>query len=259
MHTLKCSRWTMLPTARASRSYWLSFSGAFMTLVYSPDALREIGVIGGDGFRHRPAQQGQFFSAGRRRYRDFWRGVERKTRVGADVALLVQALKAKAPLGLLPGEHGFARDERRRIAGRRDKLDLGHEHTGGMLLAEQDRVLNNLVHERRAEGAGETTPFRAHEVDIRRAVDLCPTEKEHVNASLAREVEQLTRALRKRVPLAFVKHGYPQRRVFLLMKQRARCWNRRGRADGDVLCAADQAGDDAGEELFAGVQTYSSQ
>src|SRR5712671_3692822 len=30
MTQLKCSRWTMLPTSSLVRSYWLSFSGAFM-------------------------------------------------------------------------------------------------------------------------------------------------------------------------------------------------------------------------------------
>src|SRR5712671_7381765 len=30
MTQLKCSRWTMLPTSSLVRSYWLTFSGAFM-------------------------------------------------------------------------------------------------------------------------------------------------------------------------------------------------------------------------------------
>src|SRR5688572_32701935 len=102
MHTLKCSRWTMLPTARASRSYCLSFSGAFMTLVYSPHAFREIGVIRGNELSDGPAQEGQVVRSWRRRQRDLCRGVKRKPGFGADVARLVHSLKAKAPLGLLP-------------------------------------------------------------------------------------------------------------------------------------------------------------
>src|SRR5687767_12527474 len=256
MQTLKCSRWTMLPTARASRSYCLSFSGAFMALVYSPHAFREIGVVGGDGLRDRAAQPVEVFGAWRRRPRYLLGDVKRKAGVGADVGRLVHALKAKAALGLLPAEDRFAGDERRRIAARGDELDLRHQHPGGMLLAEENRVLHHRVHESRAEGAGEAAAFHPHQVDVRLAVDLRSAEEEDIDPPLAREVEELARALGERVRLALVQHRYAKLRVSLLTKKGPRCRNRRGRADRDVPRAADQAGDDAGKELFSGVQTY---
>src|SRR5688500_19901930 len=88
MTTLKCSRCTMLPTTCASRSNCLSFSGAFMALVYSPDALCEIGVVGGHLARHRPAQQLELPGRGGRR------AGHRRRRVIAEPGLVPDVLAA---------------------------------------------------------------------------------------------------------------------------------------------------------------------
>src|SRR5687768_10387457 len=116
MTTLKCSRCTMLPTTWASRSYCLSFSGAFMALVYSPHAFGEIGIVGGDALRHAGAQQRQIVGRGRRgdRHRG-WRVVI-KTGLAADVAGFVRAFQPEA--AAVPREERLAGDERARRAAR---------------------------------------------------------------------------------------------------------------------------------------------
>src|SRR5688572_32796344 len=109
MITLKCSRWTMLPTACASRSYCFAFMspGAFMPLVYSPDALREIGVVRGYLLRHLAAQRPEVAVGGGRGLLHFTRQVVVEAGAVADVldaGTRVEALQPEAPAGLLPGE-----------------------------------------------------------------------------------------------------------------------------------------------------------
>src|SRR6266581_684565 len=97
MQQLKCSRWTMLPTSCVARSY-LSFSGAFMALVYSPYAFGEIGVVRGDQPRDGAPQQVQFFGGGRRRQRHVSRRIEIEAGIRANVALFMRALEPEAAL-----------------------------------------------------------------------------------------------------------------------------------------------------------------
>src|SRR5512145_3050481 len=98
MHTLKCSRWTMFPTAWASRSNCLTFSGAFMALVYSPHSLCEIGVVRGDALGHRPSQEGELVGRRNRSQGDALGRVVIEPRFGADITWLVHAFQAKAAL-----------------------------------------------------------------------------------------------------------------------------------------------------------------
>src|SRR3954462_448580 len=110
----------MLPTSCVVRSYCFSFSGAFMALVYSPDALRKLRIIGREAPRHRAAQQLELVGGGRRRQRHLRRGNEIEARDRPDVELFVDALQAEAPAVLLPREKRLAGDQRARIAARRD-------------------------------------------------------------------------------------------------------------------------------------------
>ena len=82
-----------------------------------------------------------------------------------------------------------------------------------MLLAEKDRAAGE-IHERRAERAGKAPAFRAHEVDIRLAVDLRAAEKEVIDASLPREIEELARALGEGIAFALMQPRDAQRMAF---------------------------------------------
>src|SRR5574341_1036543 len=136
MQQLKCSRWTMLPTSCVARSY-LSFSGAFTALVYSPHAFGEIGVIGGDRLRDRAAQQREILGRRGRRQRGFLERIVIEPGRAADVARLVHAFQPEAALVPLPREERPARQQRRRTAApldplrapawRRDELDFRSE------------------------------------------------------------------------------------------------------------------------------------
>ena len=127
-----------------------------------------------------------------------------------------------------------------------------------MLLPKQDRLSSREVHERGAERPGEPLPFRFNQIDVRLAVDLRPAQEEDVDAPLAGEVEQLARAFAERVAFALVQHRQAQGRVCLPDKQGACGGDGRSRPDRDMPRAADQAGDGAGEQLFAGVHTNSA-
>src|SRR5438105_3465782 len=191
--------------------------------------------------------------------------------VAPDVLALVEALQKKAALLLLPGEQRFAGEQGYRSAAaldpgraparRGDEFHLRHQHARGMLFAKQDGPAEK-VHEGRAERAGEPVLACAHQVDVGLAVDLRAAEEEDVDAALPGEIEELARSFRERVALALVKEGEAQVPSTLLEKKRAGGRNRRGGTDGDVprliSPLRDQAGDDAGKELFFGVQTNSS-
>src|SRR6185503_20196849 len=243
--TLKCSRWTMLPTTWASRSYCLSFSGAFMALVYPPHTTGEIGVVGRNPLGYAAAQQRQVLGGRSGGHRHCRRRVVLEAGLASNVTRLVRAFQPKpAPL---PREQRLAGQQRPRRAARRDELHLRHQHALGMLLAEQDGLLHHRIHEGRAEGAGEALALRAHQVDAALAVDLRAAEEEHVDAPLPGEVEQLARAFGKWVASAAVEERHAQPRIFLSKKQSTRRRNRRRRTDRNVPSLADQAGDDAGE------------
>src|SRR5688572_25830970 len=156
MQTLKCSRWTMLPTTCASRSYCFSFSGAFMALVYLPHSPGEIGVVRGDRFCHRPAQEPQVLGGRRRRHRYLRRRIEVEAGIGADVVSFVHALETEAAMILLPGEERLSREQSRRVAARRDEFDPRHERAARMLLAEENGFLDHRVQEGGAERPRET-------------------------------------------------------------------------------------------------------
>ncbi len=126
-----------------------------------------------------------------------------------------------------------------------------------MLLAEQDRAAGE-VHERRAERAGKAASFRAHEVDVRLAVDLRAAQKEIIDAALPGEVEELARALSERIAFALVQARDADRVALRAQQFAGGGGNRRGRADGDVICVGDEPRDYAGKELFVAGQTCSS-
>src|SRR5512145_2567235 len=233
MHTLKCSRWTMFPTAWASRSNCLTFSGAFMALVYSPHSLCEIGVVRRDPLGHRPAQQGELVGRRSRSQGNAFRDVVIEPRFRADITLLVHAFQAKAALLLLPGKERPARKQRGRVAARGDELDPRHEDARRVFLAEEDRPLYHRIHEGRAERPGKTPAFGAHEVDVRLAVDLRATEEEDIDPPLSREVEELARAFAEGVAFPLVKHRHPHPGVLLPMKKNSGCGDGRSCADGD--------------------------
>src|SRR5687768_4247248 len=257
MITLKCSRCTMLPTTWASRSYCLSFSGAFIWLVYSPDPFCEIGIVGGHRLGDRAAEQVEILGTR-------WRGQSGVPRVkveaglGPDIPGLVHAFEPKAPLVLLPGEERPAGEERRRIAARGDELDLRHQYALRVLLAEEDGVLHHRIHEGRAERAGEAASVGVHQVDRRAAVDLRAAEKKGVDAALAGKVEQLARAFTERVRRAPLLERDAEGRITLPIEECARRGDRRRCADRGVARSAQQPRDHAGEKLFPGVRTHSS-
>src|SRR5258706_1683386 len=170
----------------------------------------------------------------------------------------MHALEAKAPLVALPREERLAGDERRRIAARRDELDLGDQHALRVLLAKQDRAWHDRVHERRAERTRKAAAVRLHQVDARLAVDLRAAEEEHVDAALPGEVEELPRALGQRIRLAPLLQRDAECPVFLLVEQGAVGGNRGRSADGCMTRAIEQPRDYAGEKLFLGVRTHSS-
>src|SRR4026209_2175769 len=143
----------MLPTTWASRSYCLSFSGAFMTLVYPPHAMGEIGVVRCDPPGHAAAQQRQVLGGRNCGHRHPNRGVVIEPGLATDVARLVRAFQPEA--ASLPREQRLAGEQRTGGAARRDELHLWHQHAFRMLLAEQDGLLHHRVHEGGTEGAGE--------------------------------------------------------------------------------------------------------
>src|SRR5882757_3897908 len=102
-----------------------------------------------------------------------------------------------------------------------------------MLLAEQDRAAGE-VHERRAERAGKAAPFRAHEVDVGLAVDLRAAQKEIIDAALSGEVEELARALGKRIALALVQARHADRAALGTQELARGGGNRRGGAHSYV-------------------------
>src|SRR3954470_9445605 len=104
MQQLKCSSRTRLPTSCVARSYCLSFSGAFMALVYSPYSFSEIGVVLQDRLRHRSPQRLQFLFRRRQGERHIGRRVEIEARDGTNVGPLVPAFQAEAALVLLPSK-----------------------------------------------------------------------------------------------------------------------------------------------------------
>src|SRR5688572_9587498 len=214
MTTLKCSRCTMLPTAWASRSYCFTFSGAFTGSLHAPYAARELRVIGCHLLGNGAAQKLEFFLRGQRGTRHLAGGIVVEARGTAHILAVVRALEPEAALFRLPGKEGLARqqrhgaaaalDLRRAPARRRDEVNLLHEHPRRMLLAKQDHSGHGEIHERRAEGAREPCKgarLRAgshpHQVEVGLAVDLRAAEEKDVDASLPREVEELTRTLGK--------------------------------------------------------------
>src|SRR5688572_15226994 len=199
MQTLKCSRWTMLPTTCASRSYCFSFSGAFMALVYLPHSPGEIGVVRGDRLCHRPAQEPQVLGGRRRRHRYLRRRIEVEAGIGADVVSFVHALETEAAMILLPGEERLAGEQSGRVAARGDKFDPRHERAARVLLAKKNRFPHHCIHERRAERPRKAAAFGTHEIDVRFAVDLRAAEKEDVDPALAGEIEELARAFGARI------------------------------------------------------------
>src|SRR4051812_7741168 len=176
-----------------------------MALVYSPDLAREIRVIRRNFPGHPPPQQRKVLGARRRGLpRAFFVELE-----AGGVAYFIRRMtrvhrfQQEATLVFLPAEKRLAGKKRDGSAAPLDlrgaptgcgnELDLGHEHAARMLLAEKDRAAGE-VHERRAERAGEATPFGAHQVDVRLAVDLRAAEEKVIDASLPGEVEELARA-----------------------------------------------------------------
>src|SRR5919199_5896872 len=118
-----------------------------------------------------------------------------------------------------------------------------------MLFAKEDRAAGE-IHERGAERAGESSALRAHEVDVRLAVDLGAAEEEVVDASLPREVEELARAFSERVALALVQARDAQWLALRAQELTCGCRNRRGRAYCDMCRVGDQPRDHSGKELF---------
>src|ERR671939_373449 len=102
-----------------------------------------------------------------------------------------------------------------------------------MLLAKENRAAGE-IHERGAERTGEPSALRAHEVDVRLAVDLRAAEEEVVDASLPREVKELARAFSERVALALVQARDAQRLALRAQELTCGCGNRRGRAYRDM-------------------------
>ena len=98
-----------------------------MTLVYSPHAFREIGVVGGDGFATGPRSRASSSALGGGVTGIFWRA-SKENPCRRDTP------RARSPgesgVFLLPGEDRLAGNERRRIAGRRDELDPGTSTRG---------------------------------------------------------------------------------------------------------------------------------
>src|SRR5260221_6221489 len=126
-----------------------------------------------------------------------------------------------------------------------------------MLFAEQDRAAGE-VHERGAERAGKTAAFRAHQVDIRLAVDLRAAEEKVIDAALPREVEQLARALGERVAFALVQPRDPDRAALRAQQLARGGRDRRRSADRHVMSVGDEPRNYAGKELFVARQTCSS-
>src|SRR5260221_3164638 len=127
-----------------------------------------------------------------------------------------------------------------------------------MLLAEQDRAAGE-VHERRAERAGKAASFRAHEVDVRLAVDLRAAKEEVIDAALPGEVEELARALGKRIALALVQPGDADRATFCPQQLAGGGGNRRGGGhtyvSSLIFRSRDEPRNYAGKEFFFACQT----
>ncbi len=125
-----------------------------------------------------------------------------------------------------------------------------------MLQAEQDDLGHHVIHVGRAEGAWEAHlrmrgVADADEIDVGRAVDLSARQEEHVDAALARAIEQLAPAIGEEVlpPAAEQRHvGTPA--AALARQQRGGGGDRRGGADRGVARITDQPGDRVGEQLL---------
>src|SRR5260221_1574331 len=247
----------MLPTSCVARSY-LSFSGAFMALVYSPYAFGEIGVVSCDRLRYRTPEQAQFLPGRGRRQGNLGRGVEIEPRLRAYVALLVRALQAEAALVSLPREQRLARQERLRVAARGDELDLRYESATRMFFAKKDRARHHGIHECGTEGSGEPLAVGAHQVDRAAAVDLRAAEEEGVDPALPRQVEQLARALGERISRAPLLQRDAKTGIENFSQETSGSRNGRRGADRRMARAVQQPRDHAGEVLFPGVRTHSS-
>ena len=170
----------------------------------------------------------------------------------------VHALQAKAALLFLPGKKRLAGEKRGWVAARRDKLDLGYEHALGMLFAKEDRARHHRVQVGGAERAWKAPAFGAHEIDIGLAIDLRAAEKENVDSSLPREVEEFARAFAERIAAAPMQPRNAQAGILLFLQQCACGRYRRSRADGNMARLADETRYYAGKEFFALDQTNSS-
>ena len=126
-----------------------------------------------------------------------------------------------------------------------------------MLLAKEDGAAGE-IHEGGAKGAGKTPAFGAHQVDVRRAVDLRAAEEEVIDAPLAREIEELARAFAERVAFALVQTRDAQRPALRAQELACGRGNRRGGADRDLRGIGDQPRDQAGKELLRLCHTNSA-
>jgi hypothetical protein len=179
----------------------------------------------------------------------------------------MNTLEPKAACLRLPAEERLAGDEGDRPAAahdlgraparRGDELDARHQHAPRVLLAKEDRAAGE-IHERGAERTGEPSALRAHEVDVRLAVDLRAAEEEDIDASLPGKVEELARAFAERIAAAPMQPRNAQAGILLFLQQCACGRYRRSRADGNMARLADETRYYAGKEFFALDQTNSS-
>src|SRR6266436_1021885 len=125
-----------------------------------------------------------------------------------------------------------------------------------MLRAKQHDLGHHVIEIGRPERATEAHArlfivADAHEVDVAGAIDLAPGQKEYVDATLARTVEQLAPAVGEEVVLAALKQRHIGHSAATRPRQQRRHGgNRRGIADRDVTHVADHARDHVGEEFL---------
>src|SRR6516162_3221583 len=182
----------------------------------------------------------------------------------------VYARKREASPLWLEAEQAAIGDERDRPAGamhiararsrRADEIDLCDQCATAVLEPEQDHLGHDVIEVRGPEGAGKThrglrVVADADEVDVALAVDLSAREEERVDAALPGAVEQLAPAVgEEALPAAAQQRDLRPAVAALARQQRRRRRNRRGRAHRHVTGITDQAGNDAGKQLFVAVR-----